>query len=241
MEGFTVKNGRGSSNDGGGIYARSYSQSDSAGDITIRNNIITGNNVVGAYGGGIYSSSYAQGTSPVTAGNISLINNIITGNQIKECLYHKGGGVFAQLFSGNSSVGEIVFLNNTVTANRSEGNGAGAYLFAGSGDESGDISVYNSIIRGNEGGYGADIFIECPDGNADFYFNDCHDRQGTCPNLSDNIDKDPCFVLPGYWDENGTPADKSDDIWITGNYHLKSDSPCIDAALLSRKKFIGSS
>jgi len=174
--------------------------------------------------------------SPVTAGNISLINNIVTGNQIEEPT-NKGGGIFAQLFSNISSVGEIVFLNNTVTANRSDGNGAGAYLFAGSGDESGDISVYNSIIRGNEGGWGADIYINCPDGNADFYFNDCHDRQGTWPNASDNIDKDPCFVSPGSWDENGTPADTSDDIWITGNYHLKPDSPCIDAGLLSRKKF----
>jgi hypothetical protein len=61
-----------------------------------------------------------------------------------------------------------------------------------------------------------------------------------------NIDADPCFVDPGYWDTNGTPLDANDDFWISGDYHLKSQagrwepdegrwtmddvtSPCIDA------------
>jgi len=61
-----------------------------------------------------------------------------------------------------------------------------------------------------------------------------------------NIDTDPCFANPGYWDPYGTPADANDDFWINGDYHLKSQggrydpttqswvyddetSPCIDA------------
>ncbi len=61
-----------------------------------------------------------------------------------------------------------------------------------------------------------------------------------------NIDVDPLFVEIGYWDPNGTADDSSDDIWIPGDYHLKSQaghwdraaeswvfddvtSPCIDA------------
>ncbi|MHC4888950.1 MAG: choice-of-anchor Q domain-containing protein [Planctomycetota bacterium] len=36
-----------------------------------------------------------------------------------------------------------------------------------------------------------------------------------------NIDADPRFVDPGYWDANG--------LWIDGDYHLLPDSPCIDA------------
>ncbi len=61
-----------------------------------------------------------------------------------------------------------------------------------------------------------------------------------------NIDVDPCFAMPGYWDQNGTPDDTSDDFWVDGDYHLKSEvgrwdpaseswviddvtSPCIDA------------
>ncbi|MBN2132080.1 MAG: hypothetical protein JW741_21445 [Sedimentisphaerales bacterium] len=61
-----------------------------------------------------------------------------------------------------------------------------------------------------------------------------------------NIDVDPCFVDPGYWDANDTPDDPTDDVWVAGDYHLKSQaghwdvesegwvfddvtSPCIDA------------
>ncbi|MHC4110479.1 MAG: choice-of-anchor Q domain-containing protein [Planctomycetota bacterium] len=33
-----------------------------------------------------------------------------------------------------------------------------------------------------------------------------------------NIDTDPCFVEPGFWD-----------VWVEGDYHLLTSSPCIDA------------
>ncbi|MHC4647655.1 MAG: PKD domain-containing protein, partial [Planctomycetota bacterium] len=36
-----------------------------------------------------------------------------------------------------------------------------------------------------------------------------------------NMDADPCFVQPGYWDSNGA--------WTGGNYHLAVGSPCVDA------------
>ncbi len=71
------------------------------------------------------------------------------------------------------------------------------------------------------------------------------DVQGGWPGQG-NIDADPLFAAPGYWDPNGTPDDPNDDVWIEGNYHLKSQagrwdpaaaswvlddvtSPCIDA------------
>jgi predicted outer membrane repeat protein len=61
-----------------------------------------------------------------------------------------------------------------------------------------------------------------------------------------NIDADPLFAAPGRWDPNGAPDDPNDDIWINGDYRLKSQtgrwdptiqdwvqdevtSPCIDA------------
>ncbi len=61
-----------------------------------------------------------------------------------------------------------------------------------------------------------------------------------------NIDADPCFADYGYWDANGTAEDVSDDFWVDGDYHLRSQagrwdvitgqwmtdeatSPCIDA------------
>lgn len=36
-----------------------------------------------------------------------------------------------------------------------------------------------------------------------------------------NIDTDPCFFEPGYWDANG--------VWVEGDYHLLIDSVCINA------------
>ncbi|MHC4528403.1 MAG: right-handed parallel beta-helix repeat-containing protein [Planctomycetota bacterium] len=38
-----------------------------------------------------------------------------------------------------------------------------------------------------------------------------------------NIEADPCFAEPGYWDSNGTPDDVNDDYWVEGDYHLKSE------------------
>jgi len=61
-----------------------------------------------------------------------------------------------------------------------------------------------------------------------------------------NTDVDPLFAVSGYWDASGTPEDPSDDVWVDGDYHLRSQagrwdpvaarwvldevtSPCIDA------------
>jgi len=61
-----------------------------------------------------------------------------------------------------------------------------------------------------------------------------------------NLEGDPCLVDPGYWDANGTPDDPNDDLFVEGDYHLRSQagrwdpvsgtwiqdavtSPCIDA------------
>lgn len=45
-----------------------------------------------------------------------------------------------------------------------------------------------------------------------------------------NIDADPSFVKPGFWDDNGTEGDTTDDFWVDGDYHLQWDSPCINTA-----------
>lgn len=49
------------------------------------------------------------------------------------------------------------------------------------------------------------------------------DVQGAWPGEG-NIDVDPCFADPGYLDANGTPEDVNDDLWIDGDYHLKSQA-----------------
>ncbi|MBN2212010.1 MAG: hypothetical protein JW709_11500 [Sedimentisphaerales bacterium] len=39
-----------------------------------------------------------------------------------------------------------------------------------------------------------------------------------------NIDVDPLFVQPGFWNDNDTPEDPDDDTWIAGDYHLQSQA-----------------
>jgi len=44
-----------------------------------------------------------------------------------------------------------------------------------------------------------------------------------------NVDVDPVFAIPGHWDPNGTPEDANNDFWVGDDYHLRPDSPCINA------------
>jgi phosphotriesterase-related protein len=37
-----------------------------------------------------------------------------------------------------------------------------------------------------------------------------------------NIAGDPCLADPGHWDDHGTPMDSSDDLFVAGDYHLRS-------------------
>jgi parallel beta-helix repeat protein len=47
--------------------------------------------------------------------------------------------------------------------------------------------------------------------------------------LQGNIDADPCFVEPGYWEDPcNTPDTPWDDVWVDGDYNLLLGSPCID-------------
>ncbi len=50
---------------------------------------------------------------------------------------------------------------------------------------------------------------------------------GGCPGTG-NLDVEPGFVMPGYWADPAEP-DETGLLWIAGDYHLRTDSPCIDA------------
>ncbi|GAG46564.1 unnamed protein product, partial [marine sediment metagenome] len=161
-------------------------------------------------------------------GNATVANCIISGNSAG----HRGGGLYAYWSSPT-------FVNCTVIGNRAEeGGGIGSFRES-------NPAVINCIVRDNI----------APDGNQLALINTsrvwpvsiptemtvsfsnieggqeqaCIDPDCTLHWGDGNIDIDPNFVNPGYWDDANTPSEPNDDFFVTGNYHLLPISGCIDA------------
>jgi hypothetical protein len=188
-------------------------------------------------------------------GNVAYENGgVLNTNRRLNCVGCVFDGNFAM--DGPAVVhgyGDLFFRNCTVVSNRSLGDyvfyavGGRRYLPA--------IVVSNCIVRGNTPG--PDATGLWPE-HASVIYSDVQDGwpvDGTVParigrpaadGAGLNVDVDPCFVNPGYWDPSGTPDDPNDDVWVAGDYHLKSQagrwdpateswvrdgvtSPCIDA------------
>ena len=153
----------------------------------------------------IVLNSYFSGNSATEGGgmccyygNLLVCNSVFTGNMSR----HWGGGAGMILCTGR-------IFNCTFADNRAGWDPILSY----EGEDK--IVVVNSILwNGNLPHYGI-IDIE--------YSNLLGDIEG-----EGNISSNPCFVMEGHWDDNGTPLDILDDIWIDGDYRLRSYSPCID-------------
>ncbi|MHC4258847.1 MAG: choice-of-anchor Q domain-containing protein [Planctomycetota bacterium] len=223
---------------GGGMY--NYHS-----DPIVTNCILSGN-TAGSYGGGVSSVSYSS---------VMLTNCTFSGNMALK----NGGGMYSErhssnlltncLFSGNVATlnGGALYnlesspvLNNcTISSNWAGSYGGGVY------NEGSDANMTNCILWDDSAAQGSEIYLgryidymgrEYPStmdvnysdvGGWDtniYLDDDCMLNWG-----SGNIDADPCFVQPGYWDPNGTSDDPNDDYWIYGDYHLLPGSPCIDA------------
>jgi parallel beta-helix repeat protein len=109
----------------------------------------------------------------------------------------------------------------------------------GCGIFSSNPTVMNSIIYYNSAGTDS---VQIDNNAATVTYSDVHGGwQG-----EGNIDAAPCFAETGFWNLNGTLDDVSDDFWVPGDYHLRSQagrwhagsrswvldvltSPCIDA------------
>ena len=248
LEGFTITGGYTSHEGGGVVCVRGYPR--------ITNCIVTAN-FARFSGGGIHCG----GSNPIVA------NCIISGNSVPDD--GQGGGITLGgspgllvncLITGNRADGwgsgiachrNVSIVNCTITDNRGIWlPGEGIYLSGTTKDTV--LRVCNSIVCGNDS---VDIFRTPPPLGGknlsrveiDYSLVGKAWRSLTegrpeleCPPV------DQLFARVGYWDPNGTPEDPSDDLWVDGDYHLKSQagrwdpesetwlqddvtSPCIDA------------
>jgi len=136
----------------------------------------------------------------------SVVNTLVTGNTAS-----RGGGFF------NGPRGDPTIINCVLSGNQAAERG-GALFNA----ELSEVDVANSIAWGDQP---EEIYDEPGSTTLVRY---C-DVRGGYPGVN-VIDEDPLFVSPGYWDDNGSPLDPTDDFWVQGDFHLGPESPCIDNA-----------
>jgi hypothetical protein len=230
LDGLTITGGYEFLDSGGGIVITRSSP-------TIRNCIIKGN--IASGGGGL-----AVGDSD------SLVSNcIIAGNRSSLMgmggAGRDGGGIIC---GGQCSP---VLRNCTIYGNDAGGYGGGIATGLG---RLGRAVLSNCILFGNRASLGANQIVTGPTYTPAFPMelqvryclleDEPNAIVGTTYSLYDCIRGDPLFVSLGYWDRKDTLS-TADDIWVDGDYHLKSQagrwdpnsegwvedgvtSPCID-------------
>jgi hypothetical protein len=210
-----------SAEDGGAMYNEQSS-------LALTECVFIGN-LAGDDGGGMYNNRCSLSlTKCMFIGNSAQwdgggICNDHTSPELTNCIFSgnsadvKGGGMYSDWDSSPSLV------NCTFTSNFAGSKGGGVCNYRGS------PILTNCILWGNTASNGSQIalnynctlsvsYSNVQDGKAMAYI-----QNSTLVWGVGNIDADPCFVTPGYWDDNGTPGNPDDDFWVDGDYHLKSE------------------
>ena len=203
-------------------------------------------------------SDRARGAGMGNSGSPILTDCIFIGNTVcNDSINDGGGGMY-------NHQGSAILINCIFAGNLAGGKGGAMWNWAG------NTTLTNCTFVGNSAPNGSTIACYSQDypTPATLQFANCilwdgenaiwNDNDSTITiDYSDveagwtgegNIDADPCFVEFGHWeDPNDTPDFGLDDIWVDGDYHLKSQggrydpntqswvyddvtSPCIDAA-----------
>jgi hypothetical protein len=202
----------------------------------------------------VFIRNSAQNGGAVKCWGMNMVNCLFVGNSARG-----QGGAYWEGATANLE-------NCLFVCNRAAEGGGGVY-FSLDGRPHISRSTFwaNESVRGravaslstlsNLGGFAAITNTILRDGGDEIYIATDQVKARTSVTYSNieggwpgegNIDVDPLFADPGYWDPNGTPDDPNDDFLVEGDYHLKSQagrwdpigedwvidevtSPCIDA------------
>jgi len=137
----------------------------------------------------------------------AFANCIISGNSAKF------GGGMSNNENSNPTITNCSFIGNLA----SEGPAGGMSNSNGS-----STTLNNCILWNNRALFWPQIHNSASSSVTVSY----SDVQGGWPGEG-NINSEPSFVQPGFWDDNGTTYPR-DDFWVDGDYHLLPYSPCID-------------
>ena len=221
-------------NSGGGMYLQDYSGPYI--DKTFDRIKFIGNSAT--RGGGLYlTDSYPK-----------LLDAVFKGNSVAA----SGGGIFAEVSNYQSGDG-LILANALLSGNTAVSNG-GAIFLSGVGGAPPlpvPIMIINSTFTGNVAGlaggvgYGGGLYSEWCDptiANSIFWNNQDDSGTGSNAQIYAENESDPVlrysFVKggwPGYEVKNldprfSSPEAPSNAPTTAGDYHLKSDSPAMDAA-----------
>ncbi|MBN2591820.1 MAG: hypothetical protein JXA96_18275, partial [Sedimentisphaerales bacterium] len=193
------------------------------------------------------TSSYVGGGIFASGGNTKLLNCVVVGNAATK----KGGGIWC-------SHGNYQIINCTVSGNRTGAWGYGGGILFSFSDGTNTSLLKNSIIWQNRAERAGNEIMFSSGIPPSMLVHTTNSLIGEEPNdivmaigyvydtLSGQwLTGNPVFSGTGYWDPNGTLEDLSDDFWVDGDYHLKSQagrydpntqswvqddvtSPCID-------------
>jgi hypothetical protein len=222
---------------------------------TISGNSIVANRQEGVYAcdGLIQANTISQNSTGLAFCSGPVQDNLITENTLAGGLYYCNGPIIGNLISGNraeSSGGGLSnctgdVRNNIIAGNRAGRQGGGLYNCTKSitnntivgnlaVDQGGGLSqcpglVRNNIIAFNAAPSGGGIYGPSNSTyNAFWQNNGGNFAAGATTGVGDIVTA-PQFARDGRWDTNGT-QDASDDFWVDGDYHLKSQTGRWDPA-----------
>jgi predicted outer membrane repeat protein len=255
IQGFTIIQGYMSHQSGGAIYCEDSSPAikdciimgnvarDGGGIAASRSDILLENCVIKANTAG--STGHECGGGVLVGGNSQLRNCLVLGNTATS----QGGGIYC--WGGNHQ-----FVNCTVTGNRTSNEGGIGGGISYGPDGSSISYLRNSIVWGNTAGYrGNDVeligdpitFVMRLVVSDSLVGGDMNDVLDPFVRMSGKwLMTNPLFADNGHWDFSGTDSEWTDDVWVNGDCHLKSQagrwdpnsqnwviddvtSPCIDA------------